>query len=35
MFKQTISNLTRLKQVGEVLLKYGFEDVVTMTCGLL
>ncbi len=31
MFKQTISNLTRLKQVGEVLLKYGFEDVVTTT----
>ena len=31
MFKQTLSNLTRLKQVGEVLLKYGFEDVVTTT----
>ncbi len=31
MFKNTISNLTRLKQVGEVLLKYGFEDVVTST----
>ncbi len=31
MFKNTISNLTRLRQVGEVLLKYGFEDVVTTT----
>ncbi|OGX91185.1 ABC1 kinase family protein [Hymenobacter coccineus] len=31
MFKNTISNLTRLKEVGEVLLKYGFEDVVTTT----
>ena len=31
MFKNTISNLTRIKQVAEVLLKYGFEDVVTTT----
>lgn len=31
MFKNTISNLTRLRQVGEVLLKYGFEDAVTTT----
>ena len=31
MFKNTISNLTRLKQVGVLLLKYGFEDAVTTT----
>ena len=31
MFKNTLSNLARLKEVGEVLLKYGFEDVVTTT----
>jgi ubiquinone biosynthesis protein len=31
MFKNTISNLTRIRQVAEVLLRYGFEDVVTMT----
>ena len=31
MFKQTISNLTRIRQVGEVLIRYGFEDVVTST----
>ena len=31
LFKNTISNLTRLKQVAEVFLKYGFEDVVTTT----
>jgi ubiquinone biosynthesis protein len=31
MFKNTISNLTRIREVAEVLLRYGFEDVVTMT----
>lgn len=31
MFKNTISNLHRLRQVAEVLLRYGFEDIVTMT----
>ena len=31
MFKNTISNLSRIKQVAEVLLRYGFEDVVTTT----
>jgi len=31
MFKNTISNLHRLRQVAEVLLRYGFEDVVTTT----
>ena len=31
LFKNTISNLTRLRQVAEVLLRYGFEDVVTST----
>ena len=31
MFKNTISNLTRIRQVSEVLLRYGFEDVVTST----
>ena len=31
LFKNTISNLTRLRQVAEVLLRYGFEDVVTTT----
>ena len=31
MFKNTISNLTRIRQVAEVLLRYGFEDVVTTT----
>jgi ubiquinone biosynthesis protein len=31
MFKQTISNLTRIRQVAEVLIRYGFEDVVTST----
>jgi len=31
MFKNTISNLTRIRQVAEVLLRYGFEDVVTNT----
>ncbi|NML65127.1 AarF/ABC1/UbiB kinase family protein [Hymenobacter sp. RP-2-7] len=31
LFKNTISNLARLRQVAEVLLRYGFEDVVTTT----
>ena len=31
MFKNTISNLARIRQVAEVLLRYGFEDVVTST----
>ena len=31
LFKNTISNLTRIRQVAEVLLRYGFEDVVTTT----
>ena len=31
LFKNTLSNLTRLRQVAEVLLRYGFEDVVTNT----
>ena len=31
IFKQTISNLTRIRQVAEVLIRYGFEDVVTTT----
>ena len=31
LFKNTISNLTRLRQVAEVLLRYGFEDAVTTT----
>jgi len=31
IFKNTISNLARLRQVAEVLLRYGFEDVVTNT----
>jgi ubiquinone biosynthesis protein len=31
MFKNTISNLSRIRQVAEVLLRYGFEDVVTNT----
>ena len=31
MFKNTISNLVRIRQVAEVLLRYGFEDVVTTT----
>jgi len=31
LFKNTLSNLTRLRQVAEVLLRYGFEDVVTTT----
>ena len=31
MFKNTISNLQRIRQVAEVLLRYGFEDVVTTT----
>ena len=31
MFKNTISNLHRIRQVAEVLLRYGFEDVVTTT----
>ncbi|MBO2008040.1 ABC1 kinase family protein [Hymenobacter negativus] len=31
MFKNTISNLSRIRQVAEVLLRYGFEDVVTST----
>jgi len=31
MFKNTISNLARIRQVAEVLLRYGFEDVVTTT----
>ena len=31
MFKNTISNLGRIRQVAEVLLRYGFEDVVTST----
>ncbi|MBJ6142431.1 AarF/ABC1/UbiB kinase family protein [Hymenobacter sp. BT559] len=31
MFKNTLSNLTRIRQVAEVLLRYGFEDVVTNT----
>jgi ubiquinone biosynthesis protein len=31
MFKNTISNLTRIRQVAEVLIRYGFEDVVTST----
>ena len=31
MFKNTISNLHRVRQVAEVLLRYGFEDVVTTT----
>ena len=31
LFKNTISNLTRIRQVAEVLLRYGFEDAVTTT----
>ncbi|MGI4835175.1 MAG: ABC1 kinase family protein [Janthinobacterium lividum] len=31
LFKNTISNFARLRQVAEVLLRYGFEDVVTST----
>ncbi|MCB2409008.1 ABC1 kinase family protein [Hymenobacter lucidus] len=31
MFKNTISNLGRIRQVVEVLVRYGFEDVVTST----
>lgn len=31
LFKNTISNLSRIRQVAEVLLRYGFEDVVTTT----
>ncbi|HEX8658582.1 MAG TPA: AarF/ABC1/UbiB kinase family protein [Hymenobacter sp.] len=31
MFKNTISNIHRIRQVAEVLLRYGFEDVVTTT----
>ncbi|MBF9220969.1 ABC1 kinase family protein [Hymenobacter ruricola] len=31
MFKNTISNLARIREVAEVLLRYGFEDVVTTT----
>ncbi|RYU77177.1 ABC1 kinase family protein [Hymenobacter persicinus] len=31
MFKNTISNLSRIRQVVEVLVRYGFEDVVTNT----
>ncbi|MBC6989339.1 ABC1 kinase family protein [Hymenobacter sp. BT491] len=31
MFKNTISNLGRIRQVVEVLVRYGFEDVVTNT----
>ena len=31
MFKNTLSNLARIRQVAEVLLRYGFEDVVTTT----
>ncbi|RZK20458.1 MAG: AarF/ABC1/UbiB kinase family protein [Hymenobacter sp.] len=31
LFKNTLSNLTRIRQVAEVLLRYGFEDVVTNT----
>ncbi len=31
LFKNTRSNLTRIRQVAEVLLRYGFEDVVTNT----
>ena len=31
LFKNTISNLARLRQVAEVLLRYGFEDAVTNT----
>ncbi|UOQ81335.1 ABC1 kinase family protein [Hymenobacter sp. 5414T-23] len=31
MFKNTISNLGRIRQVAEVLIRYGFEDVVTNT----
>ncbi|UOQ52433.1 ABC1 kinase family protein [Hymenobacter cellulosivorans] len=31
MFKNTISNLSRIRQVVEVLVRYGFEDVVTST----
>ncbi|MDF7812190.1 AarF/ABC1/UbiB kinase family protein [Hymenobacter sp. YC55] len=31
MFKNTISNLTRIRQVAEVLIRYGFEDAVTST----
>ena len=31
IFKNTLSNLTRIRQVAEVLLRYGFEDVVTNT----
>ncbi|MDQ2770813.1 MAG: AarF/ABC1/UbiB kinase family protein [Bacteroidota bacterium] len=31
MFKNTISNLARIREVAEVLLRYGFEDVVTNT----
>ena len=31
MFKNTISNLSRIREVAEVLLRYGFEDVVTNT----
>ncbi|AYA35915.1 AarF/ABC1/UbiB kinase family protein [Hymenobacter oligotrophus] len=31
MFKNTITNLGRIRQVVEVLLRYGFEDAVTTT----
>ncbi|AIZ65211.1 ubiquinone biosynthesis protein [Hymenobacter sp. DG25B] len=31
MFKNTISNLGRIRQVAEVLVRYGFADVVTTT----
>ncbi|GAB3838569.1 ABC1 kinase family protein [Hymenobacter jeollabukensis] len=31
MFKNTMTNLGRIRQVAEVLLRYGFEDVVTST----
>ncbi len=31
MFKNTISNISRIRQVAEVLIRYGFEDVVTST----
>ena len=31
LFNQTIKNLNRLRQIIQVLVKYGFEDVVTST----
>ncbi|GAB2947453.1 AarF/UbiB family protein [Hymenobacter coalescens] len=31
MFKNTMTNLGRIRQVAEVLLRYGFEDAVTST----